>query len=232
MLSRIIQAVEDAQSRRAPIQSVADRVVGYFVPAVLLISLFTLFGWLSHGAPLHRPIMNAVSVMVIACPCALGLATPLAILIGTSHAAARGILIKGGDVIEKAGRVNQVLLDKTGTITEGKPVLSQFAGIGIPDDEALRLALLSSVIPSIPWAGPLLTLPKVWSPYDVRDFAAVPGKGVKGIIDGKPAFIGSRSFVESEGISRHDRCRNDERTSAGCWKRTNGSGATVVYLCP
>ncbi|HET6363620.1 MAG TPA: heavy metal translocating P-type ATPase, partial [Nitrospirota bacterium] len=141
VLAQIIQAVADAQARRAPIQSIADRVIGYFVPAVLLISLLTFLVWLYLGAPTSRAMMNAVSVMVIACPCALGLATPLAILNGTSNGATRGILIKGGDVIEKAALVDFAVLDKTGTITEGKPVLSEAFGIGIPVSEALRIAL-------------------------------------------------------------------------------------------
>jgi Cu2+-exporting ATPase len=229
VLSRIVQAVEDAQSRRAPIQSVADRVVGYFVPAVLLISLFTLFGWLWQGAPLHQAVMNAVSVMVIACPCALGLATPLAILIGTSHAAARGILIKGGDVIEKAGRVNEVMLDKTGTITEGKPVLSQFAGIGISEDEALRIALSLERRSEHSLGKAIVDAAKGLVPCEVLDFTAVPGKGVKGIVDGKPACIGSRNFVESEGIANRIEAAitNEQRRMI---EENERSGATIVYL--
>ena len=140
VLARIIQTVEDAQSRRAPIQAVADRAVGYFVPTVLIIACATFLAWMYLGAPTSRAMMNAVSVLVIACPCALGLATPLAILIGTSHGASRGILIKGGDVIEKAAKVDFVVLDKTGTITEGKPVLSQCFAIGMPENEVLGMA--------------------------------------------------------------------------------------------
>ena len=229
VLARIIQAVEDAQARRAPIQSVADRVVGYFVPAVLLIAMVTFLGWLYHGAPVSRAIMNAVSVMVIACPCALGLATPLAILIGTSHAASRGILIKGGDVIEKAGRVDQVVLDKTGTVTEGRPVLVRFAGIGISDDEALKVALSLEQRSEHSLGRAIIEAAKGVDPYEVRDFEAIPGKGVKATVKGEQAFIGNRKFVESEGLSgkippllSEDQIRTIEENEQ--------SGSTIVYL--
>lgn len=201
VLSRIIQAVEDAQARRAPIQSVADRVVAYFVPAVLCIALLTFAGWLYSGAQASQAVMSAVSVMVIACPCALGLATPLAILIGTSNAASQGILIKGGDVIEKAASVDCAILDKTGTITEGKPVLSRYEGIGIPHAEALRIALSLERRSEHSLGRAIRDAARGAEPYEVAEFCAVPGKGVKGVINGEPALIGNRAFIESEGIA-------------------------------
>jgi Cu2+-exporting ATPase len=230
VLSQIIQAVEDAQSRRAPIQSVADRVVGWFVPAVLTISLLTFAGWLVQGAPLSGAVMNAVSVMVIACPCALGLATPLAILIGTTHAASKGILIKGGDVIEKAAAVDFVVLDKTGTITEGKAALVDFFGVGVPSEESLRLAgaLESrsehSLGKAILEAGRGLPLP------ELTDFRVVPGKGIMGMSHGAQALIGSKAFIEAEGISGG----LDSQLTAVQRERIEllaQGGTTVVYLC-
>ena len=229
VLAQIIQAVEDAQARRAPIQSVADRVVGYFVPAVLLIALLTFLGWMYQGAPIARAMMNAVSVMVIACPCALGLATPLAILIGTSHGASRGILIKGGDVIEKAAKVDFVVLDKTGTITEGKPVLSQCFAIGMPDSEVLSLARSLEQRSEHSAGRAVVEAARGSEPYDVSEFSAVPGKGVRGLIHGRPALIGSREFIESEGSNERVDALLD-KDQVAMISETERSGATVIYL--
>ena len=230
VLAQIIQAVSDAQARRAPIQSVADRAIGYFVPAVLLISLLTFLGWLYHGAPPSRALMNAVSVMVIACPCALGLATPLAILIGTSNGATRGILIKGGDVIEKAASVDFVVLDKTGTITEGKPVLSEAFAIGIPLNEALRLALSLERRSEHSLGRAVVEAARGLDPYEVAGFSVVPGRGIRGTIHGKPALIGNRGFIESEGING-----TIDAALKGVHDldlmESEKSGSTVIFLC-
>ncbi len=230
VLAKIVQAVEDAQARRAPIQSVADRVVGYFVPAVLGIALLTFLGWLLYSAPASRAVMNAVSVLVIACPCALGLATPLAILIGTSNGASRGILIKGGDVIEKAASIDIAVLDKTGTITEGKPVMSGFIGIGIPGAEALRLALSLERCSEHSLGRAIVAAARGLEPYEITDFSTIPGKGIRGTIQGKPALVGNKEFMETEGIDSDvlavlvDR----QRKELG---EAEKSGSTVVYLC-
>lgn len=230
VLARIIQAVEDAQSRRAPIQAVADRVVGYFVPAVLFLALLTFLGWLYLGAPVSRAVMNAVSVLVIACPCALGLATPLAILIGTSHGASRGILIKGGDIIEKAAAVDFVVLDKTGTITEGKPVLNEARGIGIPDSEALKIALSLERFSEHSLGKAIVEAGNAMEPYEVSGFSAVAGKGIRGIIQGKAVCIGNRLFIETEGMkSSMDTAL--EIAQLNKITESERSGSTVVYLC-
>jgi Cu2+-exporting ATPase len=230
VLAQIIQSVEDAQARRAPIQAVADRVVGYFVPSVLLLALLTFLGWLYHGAPASHAVMNAVSVMVIACPCALGLATPLAILIGTSSGASRGILIKGGDVIEKAASIDFAVLDKTGTITEGKPVLREAKGVGIQDSEALRLALSLERCSEHSLGRAIVEAARGLEPHEVTEFTVVPGKGAKGMILGKPALIGSREFVESTGIygSLDAALDKDQRSNL---VEAGEKGATVIYLC-
>jgi len=228
MLSRIIQAVEDAQSRRAPIQAVADRVVGYFVPLVLLLSLLTFAGWLFLGAPAPRAVMNAVSVLVIACPCALGLATPLAILIGTSSCASRGILIKGGDVIENAASINTVLLDKTGTITEGKPFLTGSYGVGMTDDEALRLAVSLERCSEHSLGKAIVAAGRSIEPYEVSQFSVVPGRGIRGVIDQKPAFIGNREFIEAGGMDH----AVDSVLNASQLEKIfaeEKAGATVIY---
>lgn len=229
MLSRIIQAVEDAQTRRAPIQTVADRVVGYFVPAVLLASLLTFAGWLFLGAPVSLAVMNAVSVLVIACPCALGLATPLAILIGTSFGASRGILIKGGDVIEKAAAIDTVVLDKTGTITEGKPCLTGTYSVGRTESEALRLAVSLERCSEHSLGKAIVAAGRAIKPYEVSQFSVEPGKGVRGIIDQKQALIGNREFIETGGLDhRVDATLN--RSQLEKIIAEEKAGATVVYL--
>jgi heavy metal translocating P-type ATPase len=230
VLAKIVQAVEDAQARRAPIQSVADRVVGYFVPAVLGIALLTFFGWLSYGAPASRAVMNAVSVMVIACPCALGLATPLAILIGTSNGASRGILIKGGDVIEKAASIDFAVLDKTGTITEGKPVMSGSIGIGISGAEALRLALSLERRSEHSLGRAIVDAARGLEPYEVTDFSAVPGRGIKGTIQGKPALVGNRAFMQAEGINSEVFAFLDNQQLREL-SEAEKAGSTVIFLC-
>lgn len=225
VLARIIKAVEDAQARRAPVQAFADRVVGIFVPIVLAIGLCTAAYWALRGAGPSVAVMNAVSVLVIACPCALGLATPLAILIGTSFGASRGVLIKGGDVIERARKIDLVLFDKTGTVTEGKPSLVRHLGIGMTDDEALGLAASleryseHSIGRAIVDAGKGLAL------SEVVDFQAIPGQGVRGTVGGAVVTVGSQEFTRSEaGGVFHSEDRSREV------RELEMSGATVIYL--
>lgn len=229
VLAQIIRAVEDAQARRAPIQSFADHVVGYFVPAIMVIAIITFAGWLSHGASASRAVMNAVSVMVIACPCALGLATPLAILISTSHGASRGILMKGGDVIQKTASVDFAVLDKTGTVTEGKPALTGAFGVGMPLDEALGLAASLERKSEHSLGRAIAGAARDAVLHEVLDFSAVPGKGVRGTIRGKSAFIGSREYIEAEGLGRPlaPSLDADQRAELS---RSEQSGATVVFL--
>lgn len=225
VLSHIIKTVEDAQARRAPVQALADRVVGYFVPSVLTLSFITALIWVFSGSALTEAVMNSVSVLVIACPCALGLATPLAILTGTTRGASKGIFIKGGDVIERAKDIDTVFLDKTGTITEGKPELAVFKGIGISDNEALRLASSLELLSEHSIGKAIVTGSANMKPYIVSDFSAYPGSGVKGYINGKSTLIGNRTFIESEGV---DDMPSGELTS---WIHVEeDSGRTAVYL--
>lgn len=225
VLSQIIKTVEEAQARRAPVQTTADRVVGIFVPAILLLSLATWMYWIFHGSFTTDAVMNAVSVLVIACPCALGLATPLAILAGTTKGASKGILIKGGDVIEKSRNIGIIVLDKTGTLTEGRPVLRSFKGTGMPDMEALRLASSLERLSEHSIGKALVNASKGLELNDATGFKAYPGRGIKGAISGKPALIGNREFMEAYGIDvAADRNLLSEIESSEL------SGATVVYL--
>lgn len=225
VLARIIKAVEDAQSRRAPVQALADRVVALFVPAVLILSLATAGFWLFRGAPLSLAVMNAVSVLVIACPCALGLATPLAILIGTTFGASQGILIKGGDVIERTKNINTVVFDKTGTITEGKPTLVEYRGVGRPDAAALGLAASLERFSEHSIGKAVGAAEGTYAYEEVSSFSALPGKGVRGVINGREALIGSREFIEAEGIGR-----SLDASALAFAEAHEARGATVVYL--
>jgi Cu2+-exporting ATPase len=229
VLAQIIKVVEDAQSRRAPVQALVDRVVGVFVPAVLFLSMGTGMTWSYFGGDMTEALMNAVSVLVIACPCALGLATPLAILIGTNRGASKGILIKGGDIIERAIKINTIIFDKTGTITEGRQGVLSYRGIGITDKEALFLASSLERLSEHSISRAIIDIDKDMQPFNVSGFAAYPGRGIKGKIEGKEALIGSRGFIESEGISGSiNDALSAEQLS---WVESQEhSGATVVYL--
>jgi P-type Cu2+ transporter len=225
VLARIIKAVEDAQARRAPIQTFADRVVSIFVPAVMLLSFATAGYWLFSGSPVSTALMNAVSVMVIACPCALGLATPLAILIGTTFGASKGILIKGGDVIERIKNVNVVVFDKTGTITEGEPSLVFSRGIGMDDADALCLAASLERFSEHSIGKAVTAAVRNCSFAEITAFTVIPGKGIRGRIAENDVLVGNREFIEAEGIKRMlDTSEIDLASSQ------EGEGATVVYL--
>ena len=207
LLSRIIRTVEDAQARKAPIQGLADRISGWFVPAVILLAAVTFAWWKISGATPVAALMNAVSVLVIACPCALGLATPLAILVGTTAIGRKGILVKGGDIFESVSRTTVVALDKTGTITRGKPSVVDALDFGVSDRFAQCSASLEQwsehpagrAIVST-WDGGLLT---------VENFRALPGRGVAGTIAGRPWLAGSPELLENEGITIDIRSRNE-----------------------
>jgi Cu2+-exporting ATPase len=228
VLSQIVQTVEDAQARRAPVQRLADRVVGVFVPAVLLLSIMTAVFWFYYGSLPAHAVMTAVSVLVIACPCALGLATPLAILMGTTAGASKGILIKGGDVIERAKHIDSVVLDKTGTITQGKPELVLYKGIGVPDEEALRLAASLERFSEHSISKAIMDADKTMVPYHVAGFSSLPGRGVKGEINGKPVIAGSRDFIEAEAsVKLNGSISNEQFVEISSHEY---SGATVVYL--
>ncbi len=229
VLAQIIQVVEDAQARRAPVQALVDRVVGLFVPAVLFLSLGTGVTWFYFGKDMAGALMNAISVLVIACPCALGLATPLAILIGTTRGASKGILIKGGDIIERARKIDTVIFDKTGTITEGKQEVLSYRGIGITDKEALQLASSLERLSEHSISKAIVNKAQDIELFNVSAFTASAGKGIKGTIDEKEVLVGSRSFIESEGI--YDSLDNVLNTEQMSWLISQEySGVTIVYI--
>ncbi|MFT3718475.1 heavy metal translocating P-type ATPase [Pseudorhodoferax sp.] len=203
-LSRIIRLVESAQAAKAPIQRLVDRVSAVFVPVVLAIALATLVGWVAATGDWEHALVNAVAVLVIACPCALGLATPTAIMAGTGVAARHGILIRDAQALEVAHAVTLVAFDKTGTLTEGKPALVAVQpAAGRDADEVLRLAAALQARSSHPLALAVLqraqqqglALPPA------EDAGALPGRGVQGRVDGRPLALGSTRLLRERGIA-------------------------------
>ncbi|MGZ3181008.1 MAG: heavy metal translocating P-type ATPase [Telluria sp.] len=196
MLSRIIKLVEDAQAAKAPIQRVVDRISAVFVPVVLAISVVTLLGWGFMTGDWQQALLNAVAVQVIACPCALGLATPTAIMVGTGVAARHGILIKDAEALETAHRVTVVAFDKTGTLTEGKPVVA--AVVGEPRDALLSLAWSVQQYSDHPLAKAVAAAAQAsgLTLVGASGAAAIPGKGVKATVAGREAWLGNKALMD------------------------------------
>jgi len=196
VLARIIRLVEDAQAGKAPIQRLADRVSAIFVPVVLVIALATLLGWLYAGAALPEAMINAMSVLVIACPCALGLATPTAIMVGTGLAARRGILIKDAAALERAHGVGIVVFDKTGTLTLGRPDVSDiFSAAGVARDEVLRLAAALQAGSEHPLGRAVVKAAADIEVPTASGVHALPGRGIAGTVEGRGLLLGSRRLL-------------------------------------
>lgn len=203
-LSQIIRLVEEASSSKAPIARLADKIAGIFVPAVMSIAVVTFIIWMAAGGGFETAMQCAISVLVISCPCALGLATPVAIMVGTGVGAKNGILIKSGDALQAARDIDTVVLDKTGTITEGKPKVTDVFGYvkEMSVDYILMLAaaierpsehpLADAIVQEAESKG--MVIPKV------ENFEAVFGKGVQGMYEGKEYFAGNRKFMEEKGV--------------------------------
>jgi P-type Cu+ transporter len=203
VLSHIIRLVEDAQATKAPIQRLVDKVAEVFVPVVLLIALLTLGAWMATGADFETALIHAVAVLVIACPCALGLATPVAIMAGTGVAAKHGILIKDVQALELAHRVQTVAFDKTGTLTVGQPRL--LAHISPSENDAqIALALAARVQSGSehPLARAVVSAAEQLglAGPTAQDLQAVPGKGVLASVDGRPLLLGSLRWLQEEGL--------------------------------
>ena len=202
VLARIIRMVEDAQAAKAPIQKLVDKVSQVFVPAVLVLALLTLVGWLLAGASLEVAAINAVAVLVIACPCALGLATPTAIMAGTGVAARHGILIKDAEALERAHQVTAVVFDKTGTLTSGTPRIAHLAALDGDENTLLQLAGALQRGSEHPLAKPVLDVCRerglVLAP--VQDSRALAGRGVAGTVLGRDLALGNRRLLEETGL--------------------------------
>jgi Cu2+-exporting ATPase len=210
-IARIARLVEEAQSRKAPIQAMADRVAALFVPAVLLLAAGTLALRLAMGDPFSDALMTALAVVIIACPCALGLATPTAVLAGSGAAAAQGIIFRGGDVMEKLAGVTVALLDKTGTLTEGNPrVLSAVALPPCTQEQFLALAASLESAVSHPVASAIRRYGEAAGivPAAPSEISSVPGKGVRGIVGGKSLVLGKADWLRESGILVDSRLQN------------------------
>lgn len=201
MLSQIVEMVKKAQTSHAPIQNLTDKISGFFVPTVLIIAIATFVIWYSFlGATLVQAMLFAVAVIVIACPCALGLATPTALMVGTGRAAKMGVLIKDGQALEEINDVKTVVFDKTGTITVGKPTVMDIIG---DQDQVLRVAASLEASSEHPLAKAVMNAAKekMVEPQTVADFTAVEGKGVQAVIDGQQAFVGNDKLLADYQIS-------------------------------
>ena len=224
VLARIIRLVEDAQSAKAPIQKLVDKVSQVFVPVVLLIALATLLGWWLYGAPIETALINAVAVLVIACPCALGLATPTAIMAGTGVAARHGILIKDAEALERAHEVSAVVFDKTGTLTSGTPQIAHFSALDGDEARLLQAAgalqrgsehpLAKAVLDAC--AARNLNVP------DVTDSQSLTGRGIAGTLEGRRLALGNRRLLEETGLAP-----GSLAASASAWET---EGRTLSWL--
>lgn len=205
MLAQIIRLVQEAQGSKAPIQRLADKIASIFVPVVISIALVTLAIWLIWGpAPaLTFALLNFVSVLIIACPCSLGLATPTAIMVGTGRGAELGVLIKNAESLERAYKIDTIVFDKTGTLTRGEPAVTDIIGAnGIEPDELLQLAASAEKASEHPLGEAIIHKAKKEGIKfsEVENFNAVPGKGIRAKVDGKELILGNQRFMEETGI--------------------------------
>jgi P-type Cu+ transporter len=203
-LSQIVRLVEQAQLSKAPIQRVADQVSGVFVPIVLVLSLLTFFGWYFIGEiGFTLSLMNAIAVLVIACPCALGLATPTAIMVGTGRGAEMGVLFKNSEALERAHKLTSIVLDKTGTITKGEPSVTDIVPVqGMDEAELLTFAAVAERGSEHPLGRSIVDKAKElgYALSELEDFEAISGRGIQAQVDGKTVLIGSPRFIAEQNI--------------------------------
>ncbi len=218
-LGQIIKAVEEVTLTKAPIAKLADKVSGIFVPVVMTIALITAVVWLITGASVGYSLSRAVAVLVISCPCALGLATPVAIMVGSGVGAKNGVLFKNATALETAGRIDIVAFDKTGTLTEGKPIVTDFLG----DEELLKVAYSLERKSEHPLSYAINSYCEQngVTPYEVESFSAHTGRGVSGIINGETALGGNLNFVGSNIVGED---------KIALIKRLESEGKTVIYF--
>lgn len=200
LLARIVHMVSEAQSSRAPIQKLADTVSGYFVPAVVLVALLSFFIWGFFGPSYTFGLTTAISVLIIACPCALGLATPMSIMVGVGKGAQTGVLIKNAESLEILSKVDTIVVDKTGTLTEGKPYLNQVTALEGSEDQILQWGASLEALSEHPLSSAILAKAKEKGLplLEVRDFQSITGKGVMGKINGKTVMVGNEKLIPQE----------------------------------
>ncbi|MCR5138381.1 MAG: heavy metal translocating P-type ATPase [Oscillospiraceae bacterium] len=199
-LAQIIRTVSDAAATKAPLARIADRVSGIFVPAVIVLALLTLIGWLVAGRPFSSAVARGISVLVISCPCALGLATPVAVMVGSGVGARNGVLYKTAAALESAGRTQMIALDKTGTVTEGQPCVTDVLPLGRTRDELLSLAASLERGSEHPLARAVTAAAEGLPLSEVSEFEALPGHGLRGRLGGREVLGGSLKFLASKGL--------------------------------
>ncbi len=226
LLSRIVAMVAEAQRSRAPIQKLADQVAAYFVPAVIAIAVATFVVWSLVGPEprMAHALVNAVAVLIIACPCALGLATPMSIMVASGRGASMGVLFRNAEAIEAMRAIDTLVVDKTGTLTEGKPRLTSLVPVSGDETALLRLSASLERASEHPLAAAIVAgaTERDLSLGDVTDFASVTGKGVRGRVDGTAVALGNRAMMDAEGI---DAAALDARAD-----ELRADGQTVMYV--
>ncbi|AMA54921.1 heavy metal translocating P-type ATPase [Bradyrhizobium sp. CCGE-LA001] len=227
LLSQIVQMVADAQRSRAPIQRLADQVAGWFVPTVIVVAMaaFAAWTWFGPEPRLAFGLVAAVSVLIIACPCALGLATPMSIMVGVGRGAQAGVLIKNAEALEQMEKIDTLVVDKTGTLTEGKPkVVSIVPAAGFAEDDILRMAASVERASEHPLADAIVRAAKEkqLTPGQVEQFDSPTGKGATGRVDGRTIVLGNARYLTSIGI--------DTKPLDTEAERLRGDGATVINM--
>ncbi|MFI5077389.1 MAG: heavy metal translocating P-type ATPase, partial [Vicinamibacteria bacterium] len=227
LLAQIVRLVSEAQRSRAPIQRLADTVAGWFVPAVIAVAVVTFAVWAAIGPEprLAHALVNAVAVLIIACPCALGLATPMSIMVGTGRGAELGVLIRNAEALEVLEQVDTLVVDKTGTLTEGKPALTTVAAFGSVDESALlRLVASLERVSEHPLASASVRGAEARgiTMAAVTDFRSTTGKGVTGVVDGRTVAVGNAALLADLGASM------DTLTARADDLRRNGE--TVMFV--
>jgi Cu+-exporting ATPase len=240
LLAQIVQMVADAQRTRAPIQKLADTVSGYFVPVVIGIALITFLIWSIIGPvpAMAYGLVNAVSVLIIACPCALGLATPMSIMVGVGRAAQAGVLVKNAEAIETAEKVTHLITDKTGTLTAGKPeVVSRIGTLATGKRDLLQIAASLESHSEHPLARAIVEAAKkeTIELRDPRDFQSITGGGVSGKLDGKVVLIGKEKFLTQSNVTISDELKKEayrlqEKAETTVWLAVDGNAVGILGI--
>jgi P-type Cu+ transporter len=240
LLSQIVQMVADAQRTRSPIQKLADTVSGYFVPAVIAVAVITFVIWSIVGpAPaMAYALVNAVSVLIIACPCALGLATPMSIMVGVGRAAQAGVLVKNAEAIETAGKVTHLITDKTGTLTAGKPeVVSRIGTDAMAESDLLQIAASLESHSEHPLARAIVEVAKKEriELHDPSNFQSTTGGGVSGKLDGKIVLVGKEKFLAESNVTISDELKKEahrlqEKAETTVWLALDGKAVGILGI--
>ena len=221
MLSKIVQVVEEAQNTKGPVERLVDTISVYFVPIIVTVAIVSFSLWMLAGKPLSFAFTAAIAVLIIACPCALGLATPAAIAVGAGKGAENGILIRGGEYLERTQKINTVVFDKTGTLTKGEPSITDLINFGVSQSEVLRFAAVAEKRSEHPLASAILERARAGFPngqiLDPESFDSIPGQGVSVMFQGRKILFGNQKLIESSGIKLSDKelLRFDESAKQG-----------------